>query len=182
MIKSINPTNLETLRTYQKMQPSEVYNIIDLTNTAFNSWRKTSFSQRSKLMTNAAAVLRKNKEEYSKLMTLEMVKPIIQSRAEVEKCALVCEYYADNSEKFLSDELISTDATKSFVTFQQLGIVLAVMPWDFPFWQVFRFATPGLMAGNAGILKLESNVSGCAWWIISTFWFVCTKFFKNTNL
>jgi len=162
MIKSINPTNLETLRSYQKMQPSEVYNIIDLTNTAFNSWRKTSFSQRSKLMTNAARVLRKNKEEYSKLMTLEMGKPIAQSRSELEKCAWVCEYYSENAEKFLSDEIISTDATKSFVTFQPLGIVLAVMPWNFPFWQVFRFAAPGLMAGNAGILKHASNVSGCA--------------------
>ncbi len=113
-------------------------------------------------MMNAAEVLRKNKEDYSRLMTLEMGKPISQSRAEVDKCAWVCEYYAENAEKFLSDELIETDASKSFVTFQPLGIVLAVMPWNFPFWQVFRFAAPGLMAGNAGILKHASNVSGCA--------------------
>lgn len=162
MLKSINPANLQILKTYPPMQISEVSNIINLTNDAFEEWRVTSFSNRSKLMMKAADVLRKKKEDYSKLMTLEMGKPISQSRAEVEKCAWVCEYYAENAEKFLADELIETDASKSFVTFQPLGIVLAVMPWNFPFWQVFRFAAPGLMAGNAGILKHASNVSGCA--------------------
>ena len=162
MLQSINPANLEVLNTYQQMQLSEVSNIVDLTNIAFESWRETTFTHRAKLMMNAAEVLRKNKEDYSSLMTLEMGKPISQSRAEVDKCAWVCEYYAENAEKFLSDELIATDASKSFVTFQPLGIVLAVMPWNFPFWQVFRFAAPGLMAGNAGILKHASNVSGCA--------------------
>jgi len=162
MLNSVNPTNLQTIKTYSRMSPSEVSEIIDLTNNAFEEWRQTSFSHRSKLMTNVADVLRVTKEEYSKLMTLEMGKPIAQSRAEVDKCAWVCEYYAENAEKFLSDELIATDALKSFVTFQPLGIVLAVMPWNFPFWQVFRFAAPGLMAGNAGILKHASNVSGCA--------------------
>ena len=162
MIKSINPANLSLLQNYESMQPAEVNKIIDLTNIAFEEWKKSSFSQRSKLMMNAAGVLRKKSEEYSKLMTLEMGKPIAQSRAEIEKCAWVCEYYAENAEKFLSDELIETDALKSFVTFQPLGIVLAVMPWNFPFWQVFRFAAPGLMAGNAGVLKHASNVSGCA--------------------
>jgi len=144
------------------MQPSEVNRILDLTNSAFEEWKETSFDHRSRLMMKAADVLRKNKEEYSKLMTLEMGKPISQSRAEVEKCVWVCEYYAENAEKFLTDELVETDASKSFITFQPLGIVLAVMPWNFPFWQVFRFAAPGLMAGNAGILKHASNVSGCA--------------------
>ncbi|MDZ7624949.1 MAG: aldehyde dehydrogenase family protein [Ignavibacteriaceae bacterium] len=162
MLNSVNPTNLQTIKTYSRMSPSEVSEIIDLTNNAFEEWRQTSFSHRSKLMTNAANVLRVKKEEYSRLMTLEMGKPIVQSRAEVDKCAWVCEYYAENAEKFLADELIHTDASKSFVTFQPLGIVLAVMPWNFPFWQVFRFAAPGLMAGNAGILKHASNVSGCA--------------------
>jgi len=162
MIKSINPANLELLETYQSMQPSEVEHIINLTSNAFNSWCNTTFKERSLLMQNAAKVLNKKKEDYSRLMTLEMGKPIAQSRAEVEKCAWVCEYYAEKTEKFLADEIIETDASKSFVTFQPLGIVLAVMPWNFPFWQVFRFAAPGLMAGNAGILKHASNVSGCA--------------------
>jgi succinate-semialdehyde dehydrogenase/glutarate-semialdehyde dehydrogenase len=162
MLKSINPATLQVIKTYRPMQISEVNNIIDLADKASEEWKDIPFSSRSKLMMKAADVLKKNKEEYSKLMTLEMGKPIAQSRAEVEKCAWVCEYYAENAEKFLRDELIETDASKSFVTFQPLGIVLAVMPWNFPFWQVFRFAAPGLMAGNAGILKHASNVSGCA--------------------
>ncbi|MCU0413560.1 MAG: NAD-dependent succinate-semialdehyde dehydrogenase [Ignavibacteriaceae bacterium] len=162
MLQSINPANLQIIKTYPRMLPSEVNEIIDLTNNAFKKWKQTSFIDRSRLMMNASNILRVKKEEYSKLMTLEMGKPIAQSRAEVEKCAWVCEYYAENAEKFLGDELISTDASKSFVSFQPLGIVLAVMPWNFPFWQVFRFAAPGLMAGNAGILKHASNVSGCA--------------------
>ncbi|OGU65864.1 MAG: succinate-semialdehyde dehydrogenase [Ignavibacteria bacterium RBG_16_36_9] len=162
MLQSVNPANLQILKTYPQMLPSEVNKIIDLSNNAFEEWRDTSFNFRSELMMKAANVLRSKKEEYSKLMTLEMGKPIAQSRAEVDKCAWVCEYYAENAEKFLTDELIETDASKSFITFQPLGIVLAVMPWNFPFWQVFRFAAPGLMAGNAGILKHASNVSGCA--------------------
>jgi succinate-semialdehyde dehydrogenase / glutarate-semialdehyde dehydrogenase len=162
MLQSVNPANLQVVKTYPQMQPSEVNKIIDLSNNAFEEWTQTSFSDKSRLMMNAANVLRVKKEEYSKQMTLEMGKPIAQSRSEVEKCAWVCEYYAENAGKFLTDELISTDASKSFVTFQPLGIVLAVMPWNFPFWQVFRFAAPGLMAGNAGILKHASNVSGCA--------------------
>jgi succinate-semialdehyde dehydrogenase/glutarate-semialdehyde dehydrogenase len=162
MLQSVNPANLQTIETHPQMSPSEVNQIIDLAHNSFESWKETSLKHRSNLMMKAADVLRKNKEDYSKLMTLEMGKPISQSRAEVEKCAWVCEYYADNAEIFLTDEIIETDASKSFVTFQPLGIVLAVMPWNFPFWQVFRFASPGLMAGNAGILKHASNVSGCA--------------------
>jgi succinate-semialdehyde dehydrogenase/glutarate-semialdehyde dehydrogenase len=161
MLQSVNPANLQVVKTYPQMQHSEVNSIIDLANSAFEEWGDTSFNFRSELMMKAADVLRSKKEQYSKLMTLEMGKPIAQSRSEVEKCAWVCEYYAENAEKFLADELIQTDASKSFVTFQPLGIVLAVMPWNFPFWQVFRFAAPGLMAGNAGILKHASNVSGC---------------------
>ena len=162
MLKSINPANLQVLKTYPPMPISEVNSIINLTNDAFEEWRETSFSNRSKLMMKASDVLRKRKENYSGLMTLEMGKPITQSRAEIEKCAWVCEYYAENAEKFLEDEFVETDASKSFVSFRPLGIVLAVMPWNFPFWQVFRFAAPAMMAGNAGILKHASNVSGCA--------------------
>ena len=162
MIQSINPADLQAIKTYNSMLPAEVNSIIDSTNFAFEEWKNTTFAHRSKLMMKAADVLRKNKEEYSRLMTLEMGKPIAQSKAEVEKCVWVCEYYAESAEKFLADELIETDASKSFVTFRPLGVVLAVMPWNFPFWQVFRFAAPGLMAGNAGILKHASNVSGCA--------------------
>jgi len=169
MIKSVNPANLELLHSYETMQPSEVDQIIVSVNKEYESWKTLSFSHRSAFMKNAARVLRDKQEEFAKLMTLEMGKPIIQARSEVEKCAWVCEYYADNAEIFLSDELIKTDATKSFVTFQPLGIVLAIMPWNFPFWQVFRFAAPGLMAGNAGILKHASNVSGCALVIESVF-------------
>jgi succinate-semialdehyde dehydrogenase / glutarate-semialdehyde dehydrogenase len=162
MLQSINPANLQTIKTYLQMSPSEVREIIDLINEAFEKWSQTSYNHRSKLMMNAANILRDKREEYSNLMTLEMGKPIAQSRAEVDKCTWVCDYYAENAEKFLSDEIIVTDASKSFVAFQPLGVVLAVMPWNFPFWQVFRFAAPGLMAGNAGILKHASNVSGCA--------------------
>jgi succinate-semialdehyde dehydrogenase/glutarate-semialdehyde dehydrogenase len=162
MLKSINPATEETINSFPAMQLDEVNSIIQLTETAHIEWKETDFNLRSKLMQNAAGVLKNNIEEYSKLMTEEMGKPIAQSRSEVEKCAWVCEYYAENAEKFLSDEIIKTDASKSFVTFQPLGVVLAVMPWNFPFWQVFRFAAPGLMAGNGGILKHASNVSGCA--------------------
>ncbi len=162
MMQSINPANLQIIKTYNPMPTSEVKSIVDLTNNAFEDWKDTSFDHRSKLMMKAADVLKAKKEKYSNLMTIEMGKPIAQSRAEIEKCTWVCEYYSENAENFLTHELITTDASKSFVSFQPLGIVLAVMPWNFPFWQVFRFAAPGLMAGNAGILKHASNVSGCA--------------------
>ncbi len=162
MFKSVNPANGKLINTYPQMKIDEVEKIIKLVDKSFESWKETGFIERLKLMLNAANVLRSKKEELSKLMTDEMGKPIAQSRAEIEKCVWVCEYYAENSEKFLRDEIIETDAAKSFVTYQPLGIVLAVMPWNFPFWQVFRFVAPGLMAGNAAILKHSSNVSGCA--------------------
>lgn len=162
MLTSVNPVNNKIIKSYDEFTSHEVENIVSLSDNAFLSWKQTSFSARAELMKNAARVLRENSEEYSVLMTLEMGKPILQSRAEVEKCAWVCDYYADNAEKFLADELIETDASKSFVTYQPLGVILAVMPWNFPFWQVFRFAAPNLMAGNTGLLKHASNVSGCA--------------------
>lgn len=162
MIKSINPASGSEIKSYQEMTITEIDEIIAKSNQAFLKWRKTEFAQRAEMMKNAAIVLRKKKEELSSLMTEEMGKPILQSKSEIEKCAWVCDYYADNSENFLKDEIIKTDANKSFVSFQPLGVVLAVMPWNFPFWQVFRFAAPNLMAGNSGVLKHSSNVSGCA--------------------
>ncbi len=162
MLTSINPTNNKIVNTYLEMESEESLKIISLADDACIQWKETTFAHRSVLMKNAAKVLRENSEEYSVLMTLEMGKPIAQSRAEVEKCAWVCDYYAENAEQFLSDEIIKTEATKSFISYQPLGVILAIMPWNFPFWQVFRFAAPNLMAGNAGLLKHASNVSGCA--------------------
>jgi len=162
MLQSINPATDELLKLYDEMTVEETSAIIKKTHQNFLMWKETSFNQRSIRMKNAAQSLRANNRKYAELMTLEMGKPIKQSYAEVEKCAWVCEYYADTAEKFLQDELIETDASKSFVTFRPIGVVLAVMPWNFPFWQVFRFAAPGLMAGNGCVLKHSSNVMGCA--------------------
>ncbi|HIA91235.1 MAG TPA: NAD-dependent succinate-semialdehyde dehydrogenase, partial [Candidatus Marinimicrobia bacterium] len=161
-LKSINPANGEEIAAYKEMSTDEVDGILTSVNDAFNSWRKTSFSIRGELLKNAAAILQSNKEAFGRLMSLEMGKPYSQSLAEVVKCAKGCEYYADNTEDILADRIIETDASKSYVSHQPIGIVLAVMPWNFPFWQVFRFAAPALMAGNVGVLKHASNVQGCA--------------------
>lgn len=160
-IQSFNPATEEVIHDYSEMSAEEVNDIIDRSHRAFLRWRATSFGERSPLVKKAGELLRTNKEEYARLMTIEMGKPIAQARAEVEKCAWVCDYYAENAEKFLASEAVATDASKSFVAFQPLGVVLAVMPWNFPFWQVFRFAAPALMAGNAGLLKHASNVPAC---------------------
>lgn len=162
MIQSINPANNQVIKTYQEISDNDLSVLLNNMQLAFEDWKTKSFNYRASLMKTAAEILRSKKEEYSRLMTLEMGKPIVQSRAEIDKCAWVCEYYADNAEKFLQDEIVQTEASKSFVTFQPLGVVLAVMPWNFPFWQVFRFAAPTLMAGNVGLLKHASNVSGCS--------------------
>ena len=161
-IESMSPTTGATIKVYDEMLPEEVAAIIDKADDAFGSWRGTSFAERAKLMKKAGQVLRSNKDEYARLMAEEMGKPIREGRSEAEKCAWVCDYYAENSEAFLDRERIETDASRSFVTFEPLGVVLAVMPWNFPFWQVFRFAAPGLMAGNTGVLKHASNVPRCA--------------------
>lgn len=162
MIHSVNPYNNEIIKSYQEISDIELQNTLEKMQLEFENWKTQSFSFRSSLMKKAAEVLRKKREQYSTQMTLEMGKPIAQSRAEIDKCAWVCDYYADNAEKFLADEIVQTDATKSFITYQPLGVILAIMPWNFPFWQVFRFAAPTLMAGNVGILKHASNVSGCS--------------------
>src|SRR5205814_9401918 len=128
----------------------------------FLSYRKTPFAERSRLMMNAAAVLEKEKETYARVMTTEMGKTFRSAVDEAAKCGWVCRYYAENAERFLADEIVETTASRSYVRYQPLGPVLAVMPWNFPFWQVFRFAAPSLMVGNVGLLKHASNVPQCA--------------------
>ena len=168
-IEVINPATGDTIRTYEEMTSEEVKNIIEKSHQAFLNWRRVSFSERESLMRNVAHVLRDNSEKYASIMAVEMGKPIKGGRAEVEKCAWVCDYYAENAEKFLRNEIVETDASKSFITYNPLGVILAVMPWNFPFWQVFRFAAPALMAGNVCVLKHASNVPGCALAIEETF-------------
>ena len=159
---SINPANNKKINSYEEISKDSINQIIDSSFNTFLDWRNKSFSYRAKKMRHLAELLKQKKELLGLLMTKEMGKPIKQSIAEAEKCAWVCEYYADNAEKFLSQKEIPTGSTKSFISFQPIGIVLAIMPWNFPFWQVFRFASPALMAGNVGILKHASNVQGCA--------------------
>ena len=161
-LEAVNPATGETIKIYQEMTPAQIHDTIEWADEAFRGWRKTGFAERAALIKKAARILLDDKEDYATLMTREMGKPITESRAEIEKCAWVCEYYADGAEAFLRPEAVETDASRSFVTFQPLGVVLAIMPWNFPFWQLFRFAAPALMAGNVGVLKHASNVPGCA--------------------
>ena len=168
-IATVNPATGETLKTFVALSPQEIENRIVLGNQAFSSYRKTSFKQRSEWLYRAAAILERDQWELAKIMTLEMGKPIKAAQAEVRKCALVCRYYADNGEGFLADVPVDTDASSSFVRYQPLGIILAVMPWNFPLWQVFRFAAPALMAGNVSILKHASNVPQSALAIAAIF-------------
>jgi len=161
-LQAVNPTTGETINTYEEMTPLEVRRAIEQAHQAFLDWRQTHFAERAHLMQQAARILRAQAREYATLMAQEMGKPVKDGRAEAEKCAWACDYYAEHAQQFLTPEVVATDASKSFVTFQPLGVVLAVMPWNFPFWQVFRFAAPALMAGNAGVLKHASNVPGCA--------------------
>jgi succinate-semialdehyde dehydrogenase/glutarate-semialdehyde dehydrogenase len=161
-MKSINPYNNQLIAEYIEMTAEDVAAIIDLNYEAWQSWKQTTFNHRSACMHKAAQVLRSKKEELGRLITLEMGKRIAEAEAEVEKCAWVCDYYAEQAETMLADEAIETDGQKSMAVFQPIGPVLAVMPWNYPFWQVFRFAAPALMAGNAGLLKHASNVQGCA--------------------
>ena len=161
-ITSINPATDEVLETLEQTGAEEIDRILDRSRAAFLEWRDTRFSQRATHMRAVARLLRAHKDEYAHTMTLEMGKPIAQSETEVDKCAWVCDYYAEHAEAFLAEQPRETDAARSYVRFDPLGTVLAVMPWNFPFWQVFRFAAPALMAGNAAILKHASNVPRCA--------------------
>ena len=161
-IQSINPATGEVLKTFEPYSITQVEQALQEASKAFKRWRVTSFDERAVLFHRAASYLRDHKEELARLATLEMGKPIVEAEAEVEKCALNCDFYADNAERFLADQPIETNATSSYVEFQPLGVVLALMPWNYPFWQVFRFAAPALMAGNTAVLKHASNVSICA--------------------
>jgi succinate-semialdehyde dehydrogenase/glutarate-semialdehyde dehydrogenase len=161
-IRAVNPATGETIEEYPETPPEEVDRILHAADAAFHAWRRTSVQERAARLREAARLLRERAPEYARLMALEMGKPVRAGRAEAEKCALACDYYAENGPRFLAPEMVETDAGRSFVAFRPLGAVLAIMPWNFPFWQVFRFAAPALMAGNAAVLKHASNVPGCA--------------------
>src|SRR5882757_9673880 len=161
-IYSINPATGKQLAHYTAHTGKQVKQNIKQTHTTWLKWKETSFAERSYHLVSMAKVLLSQRNELARLMALEMGKPIKQGIAEIEKCAAVCEYYAKNAAGFLKDQPIRTEASKSFVAFQPIGVVLAIMPWNFPFWQVFRFLAPALAAGNCGILKHASNVPGCA--------------------
>jgi succinate-semialdehyde dehydrogenase / glutarate-semialdehyde dehydrogenase len=169
MLKSIYPANGELIAEYNYHTQAEVERIVLLAGQAQSEWSQSSFDLRKELLMKVAELLRKKAGEYGRQITMEMGKPVMQSVAEVEKCADVCEYYVENAEKFLSREYISAGGSDSFIAFRPLGVVLAIMPWNFPFWQVFRFAAPALMAGNGILLKHASNVTGSALAIESLF-------------
>lgn len=161
-LHSINPATEEVIAAYEETTPAQIESALADVSETFREWRGTTFEERADLLRAAAATLRANKGRYATLMTAEMGKPIVESEAEIEKCAWNCDYYAENGERFLASEDIATNARHSYVQFDPLGVILAVMPWNFPFWQVFRFAAPALMAGNTAMLKHASNVPGCA--------------------
>ena len=161
-ISSVNPATSEVLRTFESLKDNELEEKLNRAAETFCASRGTTFAVRAPMMQRAAEILENEKNSLAKMMTLEMGKPIKAAVQEAEKCAWVCRYYAEHAEQYLADEVIGTTAAKSFVHFQPLGVVLAVMPWNFPFWQVFRFAAPALMAGNVGLLKHASNVPQCA--------------------
>jgi succinate-semialdehyde dehydrogenase/glutarate-semialdehyde dehydrogenase len=161
-VTSINPYTQKEIESFTTHTKKEVNDFLDKAQNRFLSWKTTSFSERKKLLNNAAKELKENKETYAQKITEEIGKPISQSIAEIEKCAWVCEYYATNASTHLEDEVLETDADKSYVSYEPMGVILAVMPWNYPFWQVFRFAAPALMAGNIAVLKHASNVFGSA--------------------
>ena len=173
MITSINPSTGDVLDEYEETTPDEIMRRLDDGRQAFETWRQTHFSERAALMKAVSRVLIENKTDYARIMAMEMGKPVGSGRAEIEKCAWVCEHYAEHAEKMLQTEIVQTGARKSYVAYKPLGLILAIMPWNYPFWQVFRHAAPGLMAGNGVILKHASNVPGCA--------VAIEKIFKNAG-
>ncbi|MEM9982236.1 MAG: aldehyde dehydrogenase family protein, partial [Bacteroidota bacterium] len=161
-IKSINPYSQQVLKEFDALSVTNIQEKLSTVQARFTSWRKTSFEERARLMEKAADVMESKKTYYASLMTQEMGKLSSEALAEVEKCTWCCRYYATHAADFLKDELIETDASKSYLHYEPLGVILAIMPWNFPFWQVIRFAAPTLMAGNVGVLKHASNVPQCA--------------------
>ncbi len=161
-IETLNPANGELLKTFPEMEPAEVDRVLTAALAAQRAWARLPFAERAKPMRKAAQLLRERAQQYGRLMAVEMGKPLKDGAAEVTKCAWVCEYYADQAEQHLAPRQEVSDAGQSYVRFDPLGVVLAVMPWNFPFWQVFRFIAPHLMAGNGGLLKHASNVPQCA--------------------
>ncbi|MBW3596268.1 MAG: aldehyde dehydrogenase family protein, partial [Planctomycetes bacterium] len=161
-MKTINPATGEPLREYQFAADGEIEEKLQAAEKAFRQWREVSVGRRVERMRAAANVLRDRAPEFARLMTEEMGKPIGEAGSEIEKCAWVCDYYAEHGEEFLGHRTVETDASRSYVRYDPIGPVLAIMPWNFPFWQVFRFAAPALTAGNVGVLKHASNVPGCA--------------------
>ena len=166
---TVDPTNGETVRTYEPHAPAEVERRLRAAADAYLNHRRTTFAERARMMVRAAEILESEREKFGRLMVTEMGKPIQAARDEAAKSALGCRYYAEHAERFLADEPVATGAAKSWVAYQPIGPVLAIMPWNFPFWQVFRFAAPALMAGNVGLLKHAANVPGCAFAIEEIF-------------
>src|SRR5436309_2720808 len=161
-VQSINPSTGEALQTFEETTPAALDRILDEAVAAYHDWRRRPYAERAGRMRQAARLLREQRSEYARIMALEMGKPLKQGEAEAEKCAWACDYYAEHAAAFIAPEMRETDASRSFVRFDPLGPVLAIMPWNFPFWQVFRFAAPALIAGNVGILKHAPNVTRCA--------------------
>jgi succinate-semialdehyde dehydrogenase/glutarate-semialdehyde dehydrogenase len=161
-ITTKNPYTQEDLKTYNLISDKELKQKLDLAEEQFQNWKSLQIKDRSKLLSNVAELLVERKESYAKLMTQEMGKPITQGIAEIEKCAWVCDFYAKNADDFLADQLIDADTYESFISYDPLGVILAIMPWNYPFWQVMRFAAPTLMAGNTALLKHASSTTQCA--------------------
>ncbi len=161
-IATINPATGETLKTFAPLTPEEIESKLQLAAEEFPRFRKLTFADRARMMFNAAGILERDKEDLGRLMTTEMGKTFRSAVDEAVKCAWACRYYAENAARYLADEEVPTNAKRSYVKYQPMGVILAVMPWNFPLWQVFRFIAPGLMAGNTGLLKHASNVPQCA--------------------
>ncbi len=161
-LKSTNPFTNEAIEEFEELSEQQIEDAISKSVEAFDEWKRSTFDYRKKLMLKAAGILKESQEKYGKTISLEMGKPISESKAEVEKCAWVCEHYADDAEVLLHREAVAADAHMAFVQYEPLGTILGIMPWNFPFWQVFRFIAPTLMAGNVVLLKHASNVQGCA--------------------